>query len=86
MHYILSAGLLSPPPSSAGESGAVAVGDFSQAEARRRLVEALEATVPRDKVGQTSFNHKIINCVVLVDSTGRSIWIEVGNEVISYAV
>ena len=47
LHYILSAGLLSPQQqaSSSGESELQQV-----AEARRRLVEALEATVPRDKV------------------------------------
>ena len=56
LHYILSAGLLSSPPSAAGgeSEAAAAVGDFSQAEARRRLVEALEATVPRDKVRSIS--------------------------------
>ena len=52
LHYILSAGLLSQSqqqqqqaPSSGSESELQQV-----AEARQRLVEALEATVPRDKV------------------------------------
>ena len=48
LHYILSAGQLL-----ASESEAAAVGEFSQAEARRRLVEALEATVPSEKVRDT---------------------------------
>ena len=49
MHYILSAGLLSAAPPSQSAAGESA-DEFSQAEARRRLVEALEASVPRDKV------------------------------------
>ena len=50
LHYILSAGLLSPQQQ-APSSGGGSESELQQvAEARRRLVEALEATVPRDKV------------------------------------
>ena len=51
LHYILSAGLLSPQQQQAASSGGGSESELQQVvEARRRLVEALEATVPRDKV------------------------------------